>query len=171
VKVLSVRPRVFSPDGDRRSDRITVRYRVDEPARGTLYVDGVRRVVGSSLRPIGELQWYGKIDGASVATGRYGLTVVAVDRAGNRSPAVNAGKVAVRYIEIAPAPLRAKAGGAVKVRVSTHARRVSWRLAKRSGTARPPVFRVRVPAVPGRYVLVVSAAGHDAGRRVVVTAR
>ena len=69
VKVVSVRPRVFSPDGDRRSDRIGVRYRVDEQARGTLYVDGVRRVVGSSLKPTGELRWYGKVDGASVPPG------------------------------------------------------------------------------------------------------
>ncbi len=89
VKVVSVRPRVFSPDGDRRSDRIGVRYRVDERARGTLYVDGVRRVVGSSLKPTGELRWYGKVDGASVPPGRYALTVVAVDPAGNRSLPVN----------------------------------------------------------------------------------
>jgi hypothetical protein len=171
VRVLSVRPRVFSPDGDRRSDRIDVRYRVDQPARGTLYVDGVRRVVGSSLKPISELEWYGKVDGVPVAPGRYGLTVVAVDRAGNRSLPVSAGKVTVRYVEIAPAPLRAKAGGTVRVRVSTDARRVSWRIGSRSGTGRPPVFRVRVPNTPGGYVLVVSAAGYEAGRRVVVMKR
>ena len=33
IKVVSVKPRVFSPDGDRRSDRVTVRYTVDERAR------------------------------------------------------------------------------------------------------------------------------------------
>ena len=48
-----MRPRVFSPDGDRRADRITVRYTVDKPARAMLYVDGVQRVVGSSLKPAG----------------------------------------------------------------------------------------------------------------------
>ena len=52
AKVVSVRPRVFSPDGDRRADRISVRYAVDQRARGMLYVDGVRRVVGSSLEPV-----------------------------------------------------------------------------------------------------------------------
>ena len=171
VKVLSVRPRVFSPDGDRRSDRIDVRYRVDEPARGTLYVDDVRRVVGASSKLVGELTWYGKVDGAPVAAGRYGLTVVAVDAAGNPSRPVRAGNVTVRYVEIAPGQLRARAGGPVRVRVSTDARRVSWRLGSRSGVGRPPVFRVRAPSVPGRYILVVSAAGYEAGRRVVVTER
>jgi hypothetical protein len=53
VKVVSVDPRVFSPDGDRRSDRIDVRYTVDEKARAMLFVDGVRRVVGASLPPAG----------------------------------------------------------------------------------------------------------------------
>ncbi len=169
VTVVSVRPRVFSPDGDRRSDRIGVRYRVDKRARGTLYVDGVRRVVGSSLKPTGELRWYGKVDGTSVPAGRYDLTVVAVDPAGNRSLPETAGKVTVRYVELPAAPLRAKPGGTVRVRVSTDARSVSWRLGKRSGTGRPPVFRVRVPDAAGRYLLVVSAAGHAAGKRVLVT--
>ena len=166
---ISVRPSTFSPDGDRRADRIGVRYRVDEQARGMLYVDGVRRVLGSSLKPTGELRWYGKVDGTPVPAGRYGLTVVAVDPAGNRSQPVSAGVATVRYVELAPAPLRARAGGTVRVRVSTDAPRVSWRLGKRKGTGRPPVFRIRVPDAAGGYLLVVSASGHAAGKRVVVT--
>ena len=33
-------PRVFSPDGDRRRDRVVISYRVSAPARVRLLVDG-----------------------------------------------------------------------------------------------------------------------------------
>ena len=36
-------PRVVSPDGDGRRDRVTVRYRLNEPGRGALFVNGKRR--------------------------------------------------------------------------------------------------------------------------------
>jgi len=171
VKAVSVRPRVFSPDGDRRADRISVRYTVDERARAWLFVNGVRRVVGSSLKPSGELRWYGKVDGQPLPAGRYRLALVAVDPAGNRSPPVAAGSVHIRYIELVPSRLSAKAGGWVRVRVSTDARRVAWHLGARSGTGTAPVFRIRAPKAPRRYLLAVSAHGHSAGGVVVVTPR
>jgi hypothetical protein len=170
VNAVSVAPRVFSPDGDRRADRIAVRYALDTPAQAWLYVDGVRRVVGSSLKPTGELRWYGRVDGSPLPAGRYALVVVAVDPAGNRSAPVDAGQVRIRYVELAPARLTAKAGGWIRVRVSTDARRVTWRLRARRGTATPPVFRIRAPKAPGRYLLSVGARGHRAGATVVVTA-
>jgi hypothetical protein len=34
---------VISPDGDRRSDKLTVRYRLSEDGRGVLFVNGKRR--------------------------------------------------------------------------------------------------------------------------------
>ena len=168
LDLVSVRPRVFSPDGDRRSDRITVRYRVDEPARARLYVDGVRRVVGASPRPTGDLEWFGMVGGASLPAGRYALTLVAFDSAGNRSLRVQAGPVRIRYVELAAPVLRAKAGGVLRVRVLTDARRISWRIGKRKGVGKTPVFRIRAPRAPGRYRIVVAANGHRAGARVVV---
>ena len=169
LDLVSARPRVFSPDGDRRSDRTTVRYRVDEPARARLYVDGVQRVVGASLRPTGELTWYGKVGAASLPARRYALALVAVDRAGNRSLPVKAGPVRIRYVELAAPVLRAKAGGVLRVRVLTDARRVSWRLGKRKGAGKTPLLRLRAPQTPGSYRLVVTANGHRAGAFVVVT--
>jgi hypothetical protein len=170
VKVVSVRPRVFSPDGDRRADRIVVRYTVDERAQAMLYVNGVRRVIGSSLRPTGELRWYGKVDGRSLPARRYALTVRAVDRAGNVSAPVDAGYVRIRYIDLTPSRYAATPGQTIRVRVSTDSARVRWRLGKRRGIGRAPVFRVRVPDAPGRYVLAVGAHGHRAGATVVVAA-
>jgi hypothetical protein len=168
VKVVSVRPRVFSPDGDRRADRVSLRYKVDKQARATLYVDGVRRVVGASLKPAGELRWYGRVGGRPLPARRYGLTLVAVDLAGNRSRTVDAGYARIRYVELASSLLRAQPGGVVRVRVSTDVRRVTWQLGKRRGTGKVPVFRFRAPEAPGRYFLVVSARGHRAGATVVV---
>ena len=168
AQVVSVRPRVFSPDGDRRADRIVVRYTVDERARGMLYVDGIRLVVGASLKPAGELRWYGMVDGRSLPARRYALTVAAADQAGNQSVPVDAGHVRIRYVELASSRLTAKPGGVVRVVVSSDARRVRWRLGKRSGIGRVPVFRFRAPRTPGRYLLAVSAHGHRAGATVVV---
>jgi flagellar hook capping protein FlgD len=169
--VVSVEPRVFSPDGDRRSDRVTVRYTVDERAQGTLYVDGIRLVVGASRKQAGELRWFGMVDGRSLPARSYALTVVTVDAAGNRSSPVDAGPVRIRYLELVSPRLTAVPGGVVRVRVTTDAARVRWRLGKRSGIGRVPVFRFRAPAAPGRYLLVVSAHGHRAGATVVVAER
>ena len=170
LQVVSVQPRIFSPDGDGRSDRIIVRYRVDEPARALLSVDGVQRVVGASLRPTGELEWFGNVGGVSLPPRRYRLALAAVDLAGNRSATVKAGPVRIRYVELVAPVLRAKAGGVLRVRVLTDARRVSWRLGKRRGVGRTPIFRIRAPQSPGRYRLVVTANGHKAGAFVSVTA-
>ena len=44
AELVSVDPTVFSPDGDGRSDKVTVRYRMSEPANALLLVDGEQRV-------------------------------------------------------------------------------------------------------------------------------
>jgi len=136
-----------------------------------LYVDGVRRVVGASLEPVGELRWYGEVGGRPLPAGRYHLGVVAVDPAGNRSRPVNAGVARIRNIALTPPHLRAKAGGWIRVRVSTDARRVAWRLGGRQGTATAPAFRIKAPGTARRYLLVVSEHGHHAGGSVDVVAR
>ncbi len=168
IKVVSVRPRVFSPDGDRRADGIAVRYTVSKRARAVLYVDGVRRVVGASLKPSGELRWYGKVGAKALPAGRHELTLGAVDLAGNSSRPVAAGQIRIRYLELASSLVRAKPGGPVRVRVLTDAQRVTWRLGRRAGLGKVPVFRFRAPAAPGRYFLVVSANGHSVGATLVV---
>ena len=76
IENVEVRPRVISPDGDRRSDRASISYRFSEPAYAVLYVDGKRRP-GSSFRkrPAGVLQWYGlglRPGDAPACTGRAG---------------------------------------------------------------------------------------------------
>ena len=169
AKVVSVRPRVFSPDGDRRADRVTVRYTVNERAQGMLYVDGMRLVVGAGLKSPGELRWFGKVDGRSLPARRYRLAVRALDLAGNLSPSVDAGHVRIRYVELAPTRYAATPGGTIRVHVSTDAARVRWKLGKRRGIGRAPAFTVRVPSAPGRYILSVGAHGHRAGGVVVVT--
>ena len=58
-------------------------------------------------------------------------------------------------------------GPVVRVRVSTDAKRVAWRLAGRSGTARPPKLVLPVPPTTGRYTLTVSANGHRARATVI----
>jgi hypothetical protein len=168
AQVVSVRPRVFSPDDDHRADRVTVRYTVNERAQGMLYVDGVRFVVGAGLGSPDELRWYGKVDSRPFPARSYALTVRAVDLAGNRSAPANAGHVVIRYVELTPTRYAAKAGGTIRVHVSTDAARVRWKLGKRRGIGRAPVFRVRVPDAPGRYILSVGAHGHRAGGVVLV---
>ena len=168
AQLVSVQPRVFSPDGDRRADRVTVRYTVNERAQGMLYVDGIRLVVGAGLASPGELRWYGKVDGRSLPARRYALKVRAVDLAGNLSAPVDAGHVRIRYVELTPTRYTAKAGGTIRVHVSTDAARVRWKLGKRRGVGRAPVFRVPVPGAPGRYILSVGAHGHRAGGVVLV---
>jgi hypothetical protein len=100
VTVVSVQPRVISPDGDRRSDRVDVAFRVDQRAQASLLVDGVQRVLGRPGRVAGQLRWYGTVDGRPVAAGSFGLAVSAVDVAGNRSRPVQAGSVRIRYVEL-----------------------------------------------------------------------
>jgi hypothetical protein len=168
VTVVSVTPRTISPDGDRRGDRVTVRYRLSQPARAMLLVDGVRRVLARSATVAGELQWFGQADGRSLSTGTHRLTVVAVDPSGNRSASEAAGSVRIRYLELGKAVYRVHLGRPFLVSVSTDARRVSWLLAGRRGVARPPVFRLRSPAAVGSYTLYVSANQHGTRARVVV---
>ena len=43
IERVVVRPTVISPDGDRRADHATFSYRLSEPGRGLLFVDGKRR--------------------------------------------------------------------------------------------------------------------------------
>ena len=168
VTVGTVQPRVISPDGDRRSDRVDVAFRVDQRAQSSLLVAGVQRVLGRPARLAGVLRWYGQVGGTSLAAGTFPLAVVAVDAAGNRSQPASAGSVRIRYIELGKDAFRVHANGALAIPVSTDATSVTWRIAGRRGSGKPPVVRLRAPASPGTYALYVIARGHAARARVMV---
>ena len=168
VTIVSVKPRVISPDGDRRADRVDISFRVDQKAQASLFVAGVQRVLGRPGRLAGQLRWYGQVGGRSLAPGTFALTVTAVDVAGNRSRPTAAGAVRVRYVELGKDRFRAHVNGRLVVPVSADAVGVTWRLAGRRGSGAPPILRLRAPASPGTYTLYVIARGHAARARVTV---
>jgi FlgD Ig-like domain len=164
VAVTKVRPRVISPDGDAHGDVARIRYRMSEPGRAILFVNGRKRVVSRRQRPSGQLQWVG--GGAGGRPGRYRLAVQAQDLAGNLSRRVAAGTVAVRYVRLAGTRLEAQPGRRVRVNVDADAPRVAWLLRRGSSIVRRGragrAIVVSAPAQPGRYVLVVSTGPHSA---------
>jgi hypothetical protein len=170
VTVESVTPRTISPDGDGRADRVVVTYELSERAHAILYV-GPRRVVFTRRQlPTGSVDWNGKLDGKPVRPGTYLLRLAAQDPAGNVSRPVKAGRVVVRYVQLARSTLEAKPQTRFGVRVSAD-RRVAWRLDGRSGTAAPGLLVLRAPAKAGRYPLVVTVGPHAARATLIVSGR
>jgi len=163
IEDVQVRHGTFSPDGDKRADRVDLHYRFSEPAYSILYVDGRELGRSHSKRLTGTRQWYGR----GKRPGEYRLALAARDLAGNVSPSTREFTVRLRYVDLLRPSYRARRGR-VRVRVSTDAKTVRWRLAGRSGTARPSVLRLPAPTRPGRYTLVVSANGHRSRATVVV---
>jgi FlgD Ig-like domain len=170
IEDITVRPRVFSPDGDRRVDQVNLLYRFSEGAYPMLYVDGLRLgAAGFRKRPVGVRQWYG-LDprGRGLPPGEYRLALAAKDEVGNLSPSTRAFTVRIRYIQLRHPRYVVKAGSRVGLRVSTDAQSVRYRLAGRGRVfegrirARRGVRAVvlRVPNAPGRYLLTVRANGH-----------
>ena len=165
---VSIQPKVFSPDGDRRRDRLRVRYGLSEPARGELYVDGERRVLTRFPRTEELIEWHGKVNGRSLAPGSYPVQLVAFDPAGNRTERTTPVNVTVRYVAVGRTRVIALAGGRFALRVSSDARRVRWTLGGRSGFAAPGTLRLRAPLQQGRFTLTLSANGHTARAAVFV---
>lgn len=171
VEHVAVAPRIFSPDGDGRADRIVVSYRFDERAHPVLYVDGRRRVVGRSSQASGTVDWFGKVGGRPLARGLHRLALAGRDVAGNLGRRKPAGTVLVRYVTLGRGTIRVSPGARLAVRVSTDAPTVRWRLAGRTGTAGRGTLKVRAPLEPGRYALFVTANGRAARAVVVVRPR
>ncbi len=70
VELVGLSPRVFSPDGDGRAEKVVARYRVDERAGVLLYVDGEQRVRKRGQQRKGRIEWFGRLDGRADATRR-----------------------------------------------------------------------------------------------------
>jgi FlgD Ig-like domain len=163
IKDVKIRHGVFSPDGDGRADRVDVRYRLGEPAWAILYVDGKRVGRSGRRKSIGVYAWYAR----GKKPGEYRLALAARDRAGNIAPSTREFKVRLRYVQLFKTRFTPR-GRTIRVRVSSDAKRLTWRLGGRSGTGRPPLLRLPVPTQPGRYTLTVSANGHRARATVIV---
>jgi hypothetical protein len=163
LEVTRLTPRVISPDGDGRADELTIRYRASEPVNALLLVGG-RQEIKTALRRAGAIVWSPK----ERRRGPYLLSVAAVDAAGNRSRPTGPFPVRIRYVDIAAEVIRARPRAGFSVRVSTDARRYSWRLGRRVGSARVRILRLRAPATPGRYPLVVEVSGRRDAALVVV---
>jgi hypothetical protein len=174
VRLIDLAPRVFSPDGDGKSDGIRAEYAANEPARAMLLVDGAPASMGK-LRPEGRasVTWDGMRLEQPSSPGTYDIALRIIDRAGNESEPTESVPVRIRYVEIVARALRVPRGGVLRFGVDTDARPFSWSLRGRGGTlSRSDVRSARVAVSlpvrlrPGRYVLRVTAAGH--GDRAVV---
>jgi FlgD Ig-like domain len=183
VELLSLVPRVLSPDGDRRRDAARVAFSLGERARPLLFVDG-REAFRARVHAAadGAFRWPGTAAGRSLPAGRYLVTLRARDRAGNVSAPTPGSAVAIRYIELAADSLRTRRGGVLRFRVLTDARPFQWTLSRRGATAQHPLLGGTASAAdvtvllprrirPGRYVLRVAANDHGDKAAVVVRAR
>jgi hypothetical protein len=161
---------ILSPDGDHHGDTFRVRYTVNEPAHGILYVDGVRVAFTLAQKPTGELVWNGTLHGKPVRPrlGGYVLTIAAQDRAGNVSKPYPFAIAHVRYVVLARPRIVVKPNQRFAVRVSTDAPTVRWRLQGRSGVERRGTLHFRAPRKKGTYTLYVFVRNHAARTTVVV---
>jgi FlgD Ig-like domain len=163
IEDVEIRHRVFSPDGDDRADRVDVRYRLDEQAYAILYVDGKRVGRSGRKKASGTYAWYGR----GKRPGDYRLALAAQDLAGNKAGSTRAFTVRLRYVDLFRRKFTPR-GPILRVRVSTDAKTVGWRLGSARGNGKPPQLRIPVPARPGPYTLTVTANGHRARATVVV---
>jgi hypothetical protein len=167
IKLVSVSPDTFSPDGDFQREYVRLRYRTSERARAILYVNGDRWGTVHDYVRAGKLDWGGRAV-RRLPAGLYRVRLRALDLAGNVGPPTRQVVVRIRYIEVRPHVVRVVSGARFSVRVRTDAVRYTWHIGSRGRVARRPVLTIRAGA-PGRYVLRVAANGHVA--RVLVLVR
>ncbi len=167
IEPTRVRPPVFSPDGDLQADKVVIGYRLNEPARVFLRVNGKTRI-RSKVRPDGgRLFWFGVVGGRALPAGPYRLELLARDRAGNTSAPAAAGTVHIRYLTVVGDVIQGQAGRRTRVFVSTDARSYRWTIGKRSGVAHSRLLLL--PALTaGRYRLVVEEHGRQNAATVVI---
>jgi len=168
VRLLSVRPGVFSPNADGRNDRISAHYEMTERAQPVLLADGRRRVVGLFQRRVGKLDWKGDGAGGPPRQGIVEISMRATDPAGNRSRVSRAVSVVVRYIALARHRIVAKSGEGFAVGVITDMPSYRWRFAGMAGLTSVRTLRLRAPETPGTYMVFVRAPDGHADSAVVV---
>ena len=168
IRLVRVFPRVFSPDGDGSTDRVTATYSIDERAHATMLVDGRQRVRSKFRHLDGKLVWFGRINGRTVRPGSYEIRVRAIDRAGNRSPRTRAVPVRVRFVELSRERIEVAAGKRFSVRVRTDADTYRWLFAGRRGAGKRQVLVLRAPDEVGSYTLYVTVGSHAAKATVEV---
>ena len=170
ITLVRVFPRVFSPDGDGQSDRVTATYRIDERAQAVMLVDGRQRVQSKFRSVDGKLVWFGRVNGRTVAPGTYEIRLRAVDRAGNRSMRTRGVTVLLRFVALSRDHIKAAPGKRFSVRVLTDAESYRWLFAGRRGVGRKEVLILRAPETPGAYALYVTVGGRAARAAVDVVA-
>jgi hypothetical protein len=165
-------PEVFSPDGDGRSEKVRLRFRVSEPANVELRVrDRTEVKAGRLVDGDGKLEWYARAGGKGLPSGSYRVVLTAQDRAGNRAKPTQPVPVRVRYIELGRRLVTVRTRTRFGIGVRTDARSYRWRLGRRSGRRSVRVLVLRAPASAGRYRLTVSANGRRDVAIVRVRAR
>ncbi len=168
IAISRVKPKVFSPDGDRRADNVVVSYRADEPVRATLFVEGVPRVVKRGRQARGDIAWSGRLDGRPLPPGAYELAVGATDVAGNVGVRARPRTVTLRYVALGRDRIVTVTGRRFAVRVAADATRLRWRLGGRAGVTTPGTLVLRAPLQPGRYTLTLTVRGAKARAAVIV---
>src|SRR5262249_7516556 len=143
-RLRSVRPRVLEPGRVLR-----VRYRVSEPARVSLFLNGRRIVLGRSTRRNWKVEWR-----AHGVPGKYRLTADARDVPGNVSTATRPSQILIP-LQVLTSRVVAQPGSKVVVRLRTDGRAYVWRLRKRRGFAVAERLVLSAPAKTGRYTLVI----------------
>lgn len=166
IKLVSVSPLVFSPDGDFRRETVRIHYLTNEKARAILYLDGDRRTTVKRYLRAGKLDWGGRA-ARNLPAGVYHLRLRAIDLAGNVSPSTRAVTVRISYIALRPHVVHVATGKRFGFRVLTFAKRYSWHLGSRGGVSRARTLVLRA-GQPGTQRLVVAANGHVARGLVVV---
>ena len=152
---------------------IALDYVLGGRARAAVYVRGRRVILGRSKQPRGQVNWNGTRHGRSLPAGRYVLEVGAVDIAGNEASPAERKRVVVRITPIAlgEGTIRVAPGVRFTTTVRTAAKTYRWRIAGKRGTETKKRLRLRAPAKPGRYRLVVSEHHHSASALVIVGRR
>jgi hypothetical protein len=167
ITAAKASPPLLSPDGDGKGDRLTVTYTLSEKGRAVLHV-GPRVAVRTKFpRTRDTIRWQGVNRGRTMPTGSYPLRLVARDQAGNATPPTKIGRVTIRYVLLGRPIVSVAPGGRFYMRVSADAP-VRWRLAGRTGTAKPGTIVLRAPKKAGTYRLYVTLGDHAARARVRV---
>ena len=170
LRLVAAAPTTISPDGDRRADRVALRYDATEHAKVRVLVNGTVAVKGRCCAPSGTLYWPGTLNGRVLPAGTYRVTLVAQDLAGNLSTPTKPVAVTIRFIELRKKVERAKQGTRFGVYIESDARTVRWKFLGRAGTTRPGLLVLRATKA-GRHPVTVTANGHSARALIVVSPR